>query len=68
MIKLTSWGRPGADASLQLVRIHTNSLVNTEKILNGPIIIFYYGLHVIAVELRLTKTRPTSFYKKHNLL
>ena len=68
MIKLTSWERPGADASLQLVRIYTNSLINTEKILNGPIILFYYGVNVIAVDLRLTKTRPTFFHKKHNLL
>ena len=39
-------------------------------ILNGPITKFYNGndVTVIAVELRLNKTRPTSFYKKHKLL
>ena len=54
----------------QFTRIHTSSLINIEKILNRPITKFYNSddVNVIAAELRLTKTRPTSFYKKHNLL
>ena len=40
------------------------------KVLNKPITKFYNGdgVNVILAELRLTKTRPTFFYKKHNLL
>ena len=55
---------------VQSARIHTSSLINIEKILNRPITKFYNSddVNVIAEELRLTKTRPTSFYKKHNLL
>ena len=55
---------------VQSARIHTSSLINIEKILNRPITKFYTtdDVNVIAEELRLTKTRPTSFYKKHNLL
>ena len=55
---------------IQFARIHTSSLINIEKILNRPIVNFYKSddINVIAAELRLTKTRPTSFYKKHNLL
>ena len=54
----------------QFARIHTSSLINIEKILNRSITKFYNGddVIVIAAELRLTKTRSTSFYKKHNLL
>ena len=54
----------------QFARIQASSLINVEKILNRPITKFYNGddVNVIAAELRLTKTRPTSFYKKHNLL
>ena len=50
----------------QFTRIHTSSLINIEKILNRPITKFYNGdgVNVIAAELRLTKTRPTSFYEK----
>ena len=50
--------------------MHTSSLINTEKILNRAITKFYNGddVNMIAAELRLTKTRPTSFCKKHNLL
>ena len=53
----------------QFARIHTSSLNNIEKILNRPISKFYNSrdVNVIAAELRLSKTRPTSFYKKHNL-
>ena len=53
----------------QFARIHTSSLINIEKILNRPITKFYNSddVNVIAAELRLTKTRPISFYKKHNL-
>ena len=42
--------------------------INIESILNRPITKFYNsdGVNVIAAELPLTKTRPTSFYKKHN--
>ena len=52
--------------SIQFGRIHTSSLINVEKILNRPITKFYNrdDVNVIAVELRLTKTRQTSFYKK----
>ena len=55
---------------VQSARIHTSSLINIEKILNRPITKFYNSddVNMIAAELRLTKTRPTSFYKKHNLL
>ena len=51
-------------------KIHTSSLINVEKILNRTITKFYNrdDVNVIVAELRLTKTRPTSFYKKHNLL
>ena len=54
----------------QFARIHTSSLVKTEKTLNRPITKFYNGddVNVITAELRLTKTRPTSFNMKHNLL
>ena len=60
---------PNFPFSIQLARIHTSSLINIEKILNGPITKFYNSddVNVIAAELRLTKTRPISFYKKHNL-
>ena len=53
----------------QSARIHTSSLINTEKILNRTITKFYNSddVNVIAAELRLTKTRPTSCCKKHNL-
>ena len=52
--------------SIQFGRIHTSSLINVEKILNRPITTLYNrdDVNVIAVELRLTKTRQTSFYKK----
>ena len=55
---------------IQFARIHRSSLINIEKILNRPIATFDNGddVNVIVVELRLTKTRSTSFYKKHNLL
>ena len=54
----------------QFARIHTSSLIKTEKILNRPITKFYNSddVNVIAAELRLTKTRPASLYKRHNLL
>ena len=57
-------------ATFQFSRIHTSSLINIEKILNRPITKFYNSddVNLIAVELRLTKTRSTSFHKKHNLL
>ena len=56
--------------SIQFARIHTSSLIKTEKTLNRPITKFYNSddVNVIAAELRLAKTRPTSFNKKHNLL
>ena len=49
--------------SFDFLRIHTNSLINIEKILNRPITKFYNGddVNVIAAELRLTKTRLTPF-------
>ena len=54
----------------QFARIHASSLIKTEKILNRPITKFYNSddVNVIAAELRLTKTRPASLYKRHNLL
>ena len=58
------------ESFIQFARIHTSSLINIEKILNRPITKFYNSddVNVIAAELRLTKMRPTSFYKQHNLL
>ena len=55
---------------LQFARIHTSSLIKFEKILNRPITKFYNSddVNVIAAELRLTKTRPASLFKRHNLL
>ena len=55
---------------MQFARIHTSSLMKIEKTLNRPITKFYNDddVNVIVAELRLTKTRPTSFNKKHNLL
>ena len=52
------------------MRIHSSSLINIAKILNTPVNKFYNGddVNATAVELRLNKTRPTSFYKKHNPL
>ena len=54
----------------QFARIHTSSLIKIEKILNRPITKFYNSddVNVIAAELRLTKTRPASLHKRHNLL
>ena len=59
----------GEVSMMQFTRIHTSLLINIENILNRPIAKFYYGddVNVIAAELRLTKMRATSFYKKHNL-
>ena len=56
--------------AIQFARIHTSSLIKIEKILNRPITKFYNSddVNVIAAELRLTKTRPASLYKRHNLL
>ena len=56
--------------AVMFARIHTSSLIKTGKTLNRPITKFYNGddVNVIAAELRLAKTRPTSFNKKHNLL
>ena len=53
----------------QFVKIHTSSLTNIEKILNRSTTEFYNGddINVVVAELRLTKTRPTSFNKKLNL-
>ena len=55
---------------VQFARIHTSSLINIEKILNRLITKFYNSddENVIATELRLTKTRSTSFYKARNFL
>ena len=60
----------GANLSIQFARIHTSSLIKIENTLNRPITKFHNGngVNVIAAELRLTKTRPTLFNKKHNLL
>ena len=58
------------DSSIDFTRIHTSSLINIENTLNKPITKFCKGddVNVIAAELPLTKTRLTSFNKKHNLL
>ena len=50
--------------NIQFAKIHTVSLINTEKILNRPITKFYNsnGINVIVVELQLTKTRLTYFF------
>ena len=42
--------------AVQFARIHTSSLINIEKVLNGPITKFYNSddANEIAVELRLT--------------
>ena len=55
---------------IQFARIHTSSTIKIEKILNRSITKFYNSddVNVIAAELRFTKTRPTSFCKRHNLL
>ena len=54
----------------QFARIHTRSLIKMEKILNTPITKFCNSDDVngIVADLRLTKMRSTSFYKRHNLL
>ena len=47
-----------ADCFVQFMRVHTSSLINTEKILNRPITKFYNSddVNVIAAELlKLTK-------------
>ena len=64
--KITSYNKFRA----QSARINTSSLINTEKCLNRPITKFYKSdvVNVIGAELQLTKMRPNSFYKKHNLL
>ena len=51
-------------------RIHRSSLINLEKIFNRPISNFYNsdGVNVTAADLRLTKTRLTSFSYEINLL
>ena len=48
------------------MRIHTSTFIKVERTLNRPVTKFFNGngINVIAAELRLTKTRPTSFYKK----
>ena len=53
---------------LQFLRINPSSLINIEKNLNRLVPKFCNSddVNVIAVELRLTKTRPTSFYKKQS--
>ena len=49
----------------QFARIHTSSLVNTEKILNRPITNFYNSdyINVIAAELRLIKQGQLLFIR-----
>ena len=58
------------NAISQFARIHTSSLIKIEKILNRPITKFYNSddVNVIAAELGLAKTRPTSFYKKQSFI
>ena len=53
----------------QFARIHTSSLINIEKILDRPFTKFCNSddVNVVAVELWLIETRPTSFYKKYFL-
>ena len=54
----------------QFARIDASSLIKIENTLNRLITKFYNDndVNVIAAELGLTKTRLTSFNKKHNLL
>ena len=54
----------------QFASIHASSLINIEKILNRPVTKCYNGndVNVTVAELSLTKTRPSPFYKKHDLL
>ena len=58
------------NAYLQFARIHTSSLIKIEKNFNRPSTKYYKGdnVNVIVTEVRLTKMRPTSFHKKHDLL
>ena len=53
----------------QFARIHKSSLINIEKILDRPFTKFCNSddVNVVAVELWLIETRPTSFYKKYFL-
>ena len=55
---------------IQFARIHTVPLINIEKTLNRPTTKVYNGndINVIAAELRLTKTRPSSLYKNQKVL
>ena len=57
-------------STIQFARIHTSSLIKIEKILNRSITKFYNsdGVNVIAAELRLPKTRPTSLYKRQSFV
>ena len=54
----------------QFAWMHNSSLINIEKSLSRPVTKFYNSnnINAIAAELRRTKTRPTSFYKKLYLL
>ena len=51
--------------AIQFARIHSSSLIKIEKILNRHITKFCNSddVNVIAAELQLNKTRPTSLYK-----
>ena len=51
---------------MQFAKIQKSSLFNIEKILNRPITKFYNDdeVNAVVLELRFTKTRPTSSYKK----
>ena len=72
IIKTTTYHQnyQGLNYTIQFARIHTSSLIKIEKTLNRPIAKFYNSddVNVTAAELRLTKTRSTSFNKKHSLL
>ena len=67
--RCSNFGDSKTRGTIQFARIHTSLLINIEKILNRPITKFYNSddVNVIAAELRLTRTRPISFYMKHNL-
>ena len=55
--------------TFQFSRIHIRFLIIIEKVSSRPIAKFYNrnDINVVEAELRLIKTRLTSFHKKHNV-
>ena len=54
------WGNKGDISLRESIQVHLSNL--------GPITKECDDVNVIAAELRLTRTRPASLYKRHNLL